>query len=242
MPVGQAVGDDSGRNGHDKQNRNGISERALQDFRKLQTPGIDTVVNAAWVAGKNGNVKPEIVQTLVPCQPDAGAGHRDHQAVEKGDSDADKANVSGNLCRTDWLADLNQRIGQQAQGEQRLVDHRQFHFFARDEELSVDRLNQDEVEISRPDHLAEVGTVRHEQGFDDRVDQHSRCHEGKILGPSPVVNRVDVSVNNLEKRDLSTKPERSRDDVDEEIASKHHLADESVSEKRRPDANVVCLS
>ncbi len=242
MPVGQTVRNDSSRHGDDQQDRDGVGKRALNHLRKLKPAGVDTVVNAAWVAGENGDVKPEIVQALIPRQPDARAGHCDHQAVEKGHAYDDEAQIRHDLHHADRFSDLNQRIDQQAKGEHRLIDHRQLHFLARDQELRVDRLDQNKIEIAGADHLAEVCTVRHEQRFDDRVNQHSRRHEGEVLRPGPVVNRVNVAVNDFEERNLSTEPERSRDQVDEEVATKHHLAHECVSEKRRPDANVVCLS
>ena len=242
MPVGQTVGDDPCRHGDDQQDRNCVRKRALQHLGKFQSVRVYTVVDASWVPGKNCDVKPEIIETLIPRQPDAGRRHRDHQAVEKGNSNYNERQIRHDLHSVNRLSDLDQRVTQQAQCEQRLIDHRQLNFLARDQKLRVDRLDQSKIKITRAYHLAEVCTIRHEQRFNDRVDQHARRHEGEILRASPVINRVDVAVNYFEQRNLSTEPERSRDHVDEKITAKHHLPDESVSKKRRPDSNVVCLS
>ena len=229
MPLGQPLRNDPSGDSNNQQNRYREGEGALQDLAELQPLGVHTVVNAAWVSSKNGNVEPEVVKSLISGQPDTGTRQRDHQAVEKSHSHDNESQVSGDLHGADRLPNLNQRVRQQPERQQRLVDHRQLHLLARNQELRVDRFDQNEVEIARPNHLTEVGTVRHEQDFDDRVDQHSRRHKGKILRPRPVVNCVDVAVNDLEQRNLSTKPERSRDHIDEEIAAKHHLTDERVS-------------
>ena len=241
MPLGEALGDDPGGDSHHEQNWNGEGKRPLQYLAEFQAFGVDAVVDAAWIAGKNRDVKPEIVETLVPGQPDAGARHGDHQAVKKRDSDHDECEVRSHLHDADRLTDLNQRVAEQAKSPHRSGQHRQLHLLARDQKLRVDRLDQNKVEIARANHLAEVRTVRHEQSFDDRIDQESCRHECVVLGMSPVADGFDVAVNNLEQRYLSTDPETSRDHSDEEVSTKHHLADERVSKERRPDARVVCL-
>ena len=242
MPLSEALGNDSRRHCHHQQNWNGEGKGPLQYLAEFQTFRVGAVVNTAWIAGENRDVKPEIVKPLIPGEPDAGARHGDHQAVEKRDPDHDECKIRSDLYDADRLTDLNQRITEQAKSPRRSGQHRQFHLLARDQELRVNRLDQNKVEIARADHLAEVRTVRHEQSFDDRIDQESCRHEGVVLRMSPVADRFDVAVNNFEQRNLGADPESSRDDCDEEIPAKHHLANERVSEERRPDARVVCLS
>jgi len=241
VPLGEALGNDPGGDSHHKQDWNRERKRPLQYLAEFQAFGVDTVVDAARIAGENGDVKPEIVEPLIPGEPDAGARHGDHQAVEERDSDHDECEVRSHLHDADRLTDLNQRVAEQAKSPHRSGQHRQLHLLARDQELRVDRLNQNKVEIARADHLAEVRTVRHEQSFDDRIDQKPCRHEGVVLRMSPVADGFDVAVNNLEQRNLGADPESSRDHGDEEIPTKHHLADERVSKKRRPDSRVVCL-
>lgn len=242
MPLSEALGNDPGRDSHHKQNGNGECKCPLQYLAEFQTFGVDTVVNAAWIAGENCDVKPEIVKPLIPGEPDTGARHGDHQAIKKSDTDHDECKIRSHLHHADRLADLNQRITEQAKSPRRSGQHRQLHLLTRDQELRVDRLDQNKVEIARPNHLAEIRTVRHEQSFDDRIDQKPCRHEGVVLRMSPVADGFDVAVNDFEKRNLGANPESSRDDSDQEISAKHHLADERVSKERRPDARVVCLS
>ena len=238
LPVVYRFCDDRSRYGHDQQDRDDKGEGGLQNLAGLKAIRINSIINAARITGEDSDVEPEVVQPLVAAHPDAHARQGNHQTVEERDTNDEKYQIGDDLEKRKGFANLIQGIAQQREGEHDLIHHRQLHLLARDQELRVDRFEQDEIQIASAYQLAEVGAVRHEKRLDDRVNQHAGRHEGKILRFRPAADEVDVAVNDFEKRDLSGKPERPRDQVDQKVAAKRHLADESVAEKRRPDAMV----
>ena len=57
---------------------------------------------------------------------------------------------------------------------------------AGDQELLVDRLEQEEIEVAGADQLGELVAVVQEQRLDQAVDREEAAHEEEVLGLGPV--------------------------------------------------------
>ena len=108
----------------------------------------------------------------------------------------------------------------------------QVNLLQRDHELRINRLQQHKVQVPRPDQLAEVRAVRHEERLDQRVDHHPRRQEHVKLVLRPAIDRRNPAENNPEQRQLRRKPERPRQRPNQEIPPETHLPAQRIIQKR----------
>lgn len=181
--------------------------------------------------GKDRDIEPEVVETLIATEPDAGAGGSDHQRVEESDSDPDVEQVQEYGGNGDRAVEFGQGHDEQCGCQQDLCEHGGVQALQRDEKLGIYGPGECEIESAGADMFAECRAVGHEEGFHDRVDQHAGGHKGKVFIPGPFADLVDFAVDQAKQGYAGSEPEEASNDLDQEVCGKHHFPDQGVADE-----------
>ncbi len=100
---------------------------------------------------------------------------------------------------------------------------------AGDEELLVDRPEQEEVEVAGPDQLGEVVAVLEEQHLDQAVEREEAADEEEILVLRPAGEGLRLAEDRLVEGQHDPEPDHLDGDLDQEIAPERQLAGQGVA-------------
>lgn len=194
------------------------------------------------VARKVGDIEPEIVQALVPAEPNATRAETDHQRVHDPDAAENVHRVQRELPPRRHRVELGERRHEQHQRKQKRRHARPIDLADRDQKLRIQRLGQRKVESPAAHQFAEFLGVGHEEHLDEAVDEvRCRDKDKKLILPPPAIDADLGRV--LEHEPIEPKvhddPRERRDALDDKVAAKRQLANEAVFRKRAEDGSVV---
>ena len=100
---------------------------------------------------------------------------------------------------------------------------------AGDQELLVDRLEQEAVEVAGPHQLGELVAIVQEEHLDQAVHGEETADEEEILRLVPAGDRARAGEDRAIKRDQDRQPEDLDRDLDQEVAPEGQLAVQRVT-------------
>ena len=98
-----------------------------------------------------------------------------------------------------------------------------------DQELLVDRPEQEEIEVAGAHQLGELVAVLQEQGLDQAVEGEEAADEEEVVGLGPVGDVTGAGEHRAVEGNQDPQPEDLDRDLDQEVAAEGQLAAERVA-------------
>lgn len=132
-----------------------------------------------------------------------------------------------------------QGVGHGCEGEGAIDECAEIDLAERDNEASIDRQEQKEIEFAGADEFGKVGAVNEEEGLIQLLDETACANEHDDLPFGPGADVVGVEVKNADEAELKAEPEEFDDDPEQEVALKSHFAGDGVFPKSGVDAQIA---
>ena len=173
---------------------------------------------------------------------DCGGGEHDHEAVEDRHAADHEEWKEEDRHRMRRLREAGDRPGKEPDADEAIGEGREVDPVHREEELGIERLDEDPVEPAGADHLRQLLGARHEERLDDRVDDHAGGDEGeeRLLRPArPQADLGGESEDEEVEGEIHRHPAEARDALEDEVRPERHVADETGPREGEEDREVA---
>ncbi|KAJ3057658.1 hypothetical protein HK102_010947, partial [Quaeritorhiza haematococci] len=178
----------------------------------------------AGVAGEAGEEPPHLHQARVADHPDGDRGQHHHEAVRDRDAAGEGREEGRHPRGVEHPALLHQGDDHEDRTHDEVRRGPPVDPSAGDEELLVDRLEQQEVQVSGPHQFRELVAVLQEQGLDQPVQGEEAADEEEVIGLAPVGDVAGLREHGAVEGDQDAHPEQLDRHLDQEVAAEGHLA------------------